>query len=103
MNDTVVAIVGAFFIIGIAAGIIAVVAMSVLRAERRGRRATTPTLLTTTLTDRASRRKAPAGTTPCPAVTRAGRGNPTPTSAAGRAALGEGKLPRVSGRGRGAR
>ena len=38
MNDTVVAIVGAFFIIGIAAGIIAVVAMSVLRAGRRGRR-----------------------------------------------------------------
>jgi hypothetical protein len=38
MNDTVVAIVGAFFIIGIAAGIIAVVAMSVLRAERRGHR-----------------------------------------------------------------
>ena len=38
MNDTVVAIVSAFFIIGIAAGIIAVVAMSVLRAERRGYR-----------------------------------------------------------------
>jgi hypothetical protein len=38
MNDTVVAIVGAFFIIGIAAGIIAVVAMSVFRAERRGHR-----------------------------------------------------------------
>lgn len=38
MNDTVAAIVGAFFIIGIAAGIIAVVAMSVLRAERRGHR-----------------------------------------------------------------
>jgi hypothetical protein len=38
MNDTVVAIVSAFFIIGIAAGIIAVVAMSVLRAERRGNR-----------------------------------------------------------------
>jgi hypothetical protein len=38
MNDTVVAIVSAFFIIGIAAGIIAVVAMSVLRAERRGQR-----------------------------------------------------------------
>jgi hypothetical protein len=38
MNDTVVAIVSAFFIIGIAAGIIAVVAMSVLRAERRGSR-----------------------------------------------------------------
>jgi hypothetical protein len=38
MNDTVVAIVSAFFIIGIAAGIIAVVAMSVLRAERRGHR-----------------------------------------------------------------
>jgi hypothetical protein len=38
MNDTVVAIVSAFFIIGIAAGIIAVVAMSVLRAERRRNR-----------------------------------------------------------------
>lgn len=36
MNDTVVAIVSAFFIIGIAVGIVAVVAMSVLRAERRG-------------------------------------------------------------------
>src|SRR5438046_1663669 len=35
MNDTVVAIVSAFFIIGITVGIIAVVAMSVLRAERR--------------------------------------------------------------------
>jgi hypothetical protein len=38
MNDTVVAIVSAFFIIGIAAGIIAVVAMSVLRAEGRRNR-----------------------------------------------------------------
>jgi hypothetical protein len=38
MNDTVVAIVSAFFIIGIVVGIIAVVAMSVLRAERRGHR-----------------------------------------------------------------
>jgi hypothetical protein len=36
MNDTVAAIVSAFFIIGIVVGIIAVVAMSVLRAERRG-------------------------------------------------------------------
>ena len=36
MNDTVVAIVSAFFIIGIVVGIIAVVAMSVLRAEHRG-------------------------------------------------------------------
>jgi hypothetical protein len=36
MNDTVVAIVSAFFIIGITVGIIAVVAMSVLRADRRG-------------------------------------------------------------------
>ena len=36
MNDTVVAIVSAFFIIGIVVGIIAVVAVSVLRAERRG-------------------------------------------------------------------
>lgn len=36
MNDTVVVIVSAFFIIGIAVGIIAVVVLSVLRAERRG-------------------------------------------------------------------
>jgi hypothetical protein len=35
MNDTVVAIVSAFFIIGIVVGIIAVVAMSAIRAERR--------------------------------------------------------------------
>jgi hypothetical protein len=33
MNDTVVAIVSAFFVIGILVGIIVVVAMSVLRAE----------------------------------------------------------------------
>jgi hypothetical protein len=36
MNDSVVAIVSAFFIIGITAGIIAVVAMSALLADRRG-------------------------------------------------------------------
>ena len=36
MNDTVVAIVSAFFVIGILVGIIAVIAMSVLRAERQG-------------------------------------------------------------------
>jgi hypothetical protein len=36
MNDTVVAIVSAFFVIGILVGIIIVVATSVLRAERRG-------------------------------------------------------------------
>ena len=36
MNDTVVAIVSAFFVIGILVGIIIVIAMSVLRAERRG-------------------------------------------------------------------
>jgi MFS superfamily sulfate permease-like transporter len=35
MNDTVVATVSAFFVIGILVGIIIVVAMSVLRAERR--------------------------------------------------------------------
>ncbi len=34
MSDTVVAIVSAFFVLGILVGIIAVVAMSVLRAER---------------------------------------------------------------------
>jgi hypothetical protein len=36
MNDSVVAIVSAFFIIGITAGVIAVIAMSALRADRRG-------------------------------------------------------------------
>ena len=36
MNDTVIAIVSAFFIIGIAVGIVVVVAMSVLRDDRRG-------------------------------------------------------------------
>lgn len=36
MNDTVVAIVSAFFVIGIVFGVIAVVAMSVLRAGRPG-------------------------------------------------------------------
>jgi hypothetical protein len=35
MNGTVVAIVSAFFVIGILVGVIAAVAMSVLRAERR--------------------------------------------------------------------
>lgn len=35
MNDTVVGIVSAFFVIGIAVGIILVIAVSVLRAERR--------------------------------------------------------------------
>ena len=104
MNDSVIAIVSAFFIIGIFG-----------RGHRRHRPvghpapfraatgATTPTPLTTILTARASRRRAPAGTTPGPTATRAGRGMPTPISAAGRAALGEGKLPRVPGRGRGAR
>jgi hypothetical protein len=36
MNGTVVAIVGGFFVAGILVGIIAVVAASVLRADRRG-------------------------------------------------------------------
>jgi hypothetical protein len=36
MNDTVVAILSAFFVIGIVVGIIAVIALSVLRAEGRG-------------------------------------------------------------------
>jgi hypothetical protein len=36
MNDTVIAIVSAFFVIGVVVGIIAVIAMSVLRAGRRG-------------------------------------------------------------------
>jgi hypothetical protein len=35
MNDTVVAIVSAFFIIGITVGIVAVFAMSAIRADRR--------------------------------------------------------------------
>jgi hypothetical protein len=42
MNDTVVAIVSAFFIIGIAVGTIAVVAVSALRADRRGKSADPP-------------------------------------------------------------
>jgi hypothetical protein len=36
MNDTVIAILSAFFVIGIVVGIIAVIALSVLRAEGRG-------------------------------------------------------------------
>lgn len=36
MNDTVAAILGVFFVIGIIVGIIAVIALSVLRAERGG-------------------------------------------------------------------
>jgi hypothetical protein len=36
MSDTVVAIVSAFFIIGITVGIVAVIAVSVLRGDRRG-------------------------------------------------------------------
>lgn len=35
MNDSVVAIVSAFFVIGITVGVIVVIALSVLRAERR--------------------------------------------------------------------
>ena len=42
MNDTVVAIVSAFFVIGITVGIIAVVAMSALRTERRSSRGIPP-------------------------------------------------------------
>jgi hypothetical protein len=42
MNDSVVAIVTAFFVIGITVGIIAVVAMSALRADRPGRRGRPP-------------------------------------------------------------
>jgi hypothetical protein len=38
MNDSVVAIVSAFFVIGITVGIITVVAMSALRTDRQGRR-----------------------------------------------------------------
>jgi hypothetical protein len=41
--------------------------------------------------------------TPRRTAARAGRGTLTTISTAGRAALGEGKLPRVLGRGRGAR
>jgi len=36
MNDMVVAIVSAFFIIGIVVGIVAVIAAAVFRADRRG-------------------------------------------------------------------
>jgi hypothetical protein len=36
MNNTVAAILGVFFVIGIIVGIIAVIALSVLRAEQRG-------------------------------------------------------------------
>ena len=42
MNDSVVAIVSAFFVIGITVGIIAVVAMSALRTDRPGRRGRPP-------------------------------------------------------------
>lgn len=38
MNDSVVAIVSAFFVIGITVGVITVVAMSALRTDRQGRR-----------------------------------------------------------------
>jgi hypothetical protein len=37
MSDTVVSIVGAFFVIGILVGIVVVVAASAFRADRRGR------------------------------------------------------------------
>ena len=37
MNDSVVAIVSAFFVIGILAGVIAVIALSAIRAHRPGR------------------------------------------------------------------
>jgi hypothetical protein len=36
MSDTIVAIVSAFFVIGILVGIVAVIAAAVLRADRRG-------------------------------------------------------------------
>jgi hypothetical protein len=42
MNDSVVAIVSAFFIIGITVGIITVLAMSALRTDRQGRRGLRP-------------------------------------------------------------
>jgi hypothetical protein len=42
MNDSVVAIVSAFFVIGITVGIIAVFAMSALRTDRQGRRGRQP-------------------------------------------------------------
>ena len=103
MNDTVVAIVSAFFIIGIAVGIIAVVACRSSGPNGAATRAITPTLLTTILTGRASRRRYPDGTTPCATATHAGRLTRTAISAAGKAALGEGKLPCVPGRGGGAR
>ena len=42
MNDSVVAIVSAFFVIGITVGIITVFAMSALRTDRQGRRGRPP-------------------------------------------------------------
>jgi hypothetical protein len=42
MNDSVVAIVSAFFVIGITVGIITVLAMSALRTGRQGRRGRPP-------------------------------------------------------------
>lgn len=50
----------------------------------------------------AVKRPAFPGTTPDPTTTRTGRGRPVQTSAAGRAALGEGKLSCAPGGGRGA-
>jgi hypothetical protein len=42
MNDSVVAIVSAFFVIGITVGVITVLAMSALRTDRQGRRGRPP-------------------------------------------------------------
>jgi hypothetical protein len=42
MNDSVVAIVSAFFVIGITVGIITVLAMSALRTDRQGHRGRPP-------------------------------------------------------------
>ena len=79
MNGAVVAIVGAFFIIGITVGIIAVVAMSALRADRRGDPGDPPEYGTRRLGEQPP----DAGwTIPFPMTTPAGRGAATTTSAA---------------------
>ena len=103
MSDTVVAIVSAFFVIGILVGIVVVIAMAVIRAGRHGRPDDPADPQDYQPRGPVSRHRASPGTAPSRTATRAGRGMTIPISAAGRAALGEEKLPRVPGRGRGAR
>ena len=103
MSDTVVAIVSAFFVIGILVGIVIVIAMAVIRAGRHDRQDDPADPQDYQPSGPGEPPPGPPGTAPSRTVTRAGRGMTIPISAAGRAALGEGKLPRVPGRGRGAR